>query len=60
VTKVANQFINKGRGHAIYIKKYFLKAKGELWKLKYFTIQKIESSKNILKETKILHDIITL
>jgi hypothetical protein len=27
-------------GHAIYIKKYF-KAEEELWKLKYFTMQKI-------------------
>jgi hypothetical protein len=45
-------------GHANYIKKY-LKAKGELWKLKYFTMQKY-NSKNPLKETKILQDIITL
>jgi len=38
-------------GLAIYIKKY-LKAKEELWKLKYFTMQrKIWSSKNPLKET---------
>jgi hypothetical protein len=41
MTKVAYQFINKGHGLAIYIKKYLLKAKGELWKLKYFTMQKI-------------------
>jgi hypothetical protein len=49
---------NKGcvthHGLAIYIKKY-LKAKEELWKLKYFTMQKYP-----LKETKILQDIITL
>jgi hypothetical protein len=44
------------RGLAIYIKKY-LKAKEELWKLKYLTMQKIKSSKNPLKETKILQDI---
>jgi hypothetical protein len=41
--KVINAGINKGcvrlRGLAIYIKKY-LKAKEELWKLKYFTMQK--------------------
>jgi hypothetical protein len=40
-------------GLAIYIKKY-LKAKEELWKLKY------NLQKNPLKETKILQDIITL
>jgi hypothetical protein len=32
-------------GLAIYIEKY-LQAKEELWKLKYFTIQKKSSSKN--------------
>jgi hypothetical protein len=42
---------------AIYIKKY-LKAKEELWKLKNFTMQKYNLQK-ILKETKILQDIIT-
>jgi hypothetical protein len=46
-------------GLAIYIKKY-LKAKEELWKLKYFTMQNYNLSKNPLKETKILQDIITL
>jgi hypothetical protein len=50
---------HKGCGLAIYIKKY-LKAKEELWKLKYFTMPKIISSKNPLKETKILPHIITL
>ncbi len=44
---------------AIYIKKY-LKAKDELWKLKYFTMQKCNFQRNPLKETKILQDIITL
>jgi hypothetical protein len=40
------------------LKKY-LKAKGELWKLKYFTMQKyIHLQKNPLKEIKILQDII--
>jgi hypothetical protein len=43
----------------IYIKMY-LKAKVELWKLKYFTMQKYNLEKNPLKETKILQDIITL
>jgi hypothetical protein len=47
-------------GLAIYIKKDF-KEKEELWKLKYFTIQKyMESSKNPLKETQILQDVIIL
>jgi hypothetical protein len=46
-------------GLAICIKKY-LKAKEELWKLKYFTMQKYNLQKNPLKETKILEDIITL
>jgi hypothetical protein len=40
-------------GLAIYIKSY-LKAKEELWELKYFTMQKYNLSKNPLKETKIL------
>jgi len=36
-------------------------AREELWKLKYFTMQKYNLlQKNALKETKILHDIITL
>jgi len=48
-------------GLAIYIKKQYLKAIEELWKLKYFTMQKYNpQKKNPLKETKILQDIITL
>jgi hypothetical protein len=48
-------------GLATYIKED-LKAKEEFQKLKYFTKQKYtkKSSKNALKETKILQDIITL
>jgi len=46
-------------GLTIYIKKY-LKAKEELWKFKYFTMQNYNLQKNHLKETKILQDIITL
>jgi hypothetical protein len=38
-------------GLAIYIKKYF-KAKEELWKLKYFTIQKYNLPKILEKEPK--------
>jgi hypothetical protein len=41
------------RGLAIYIKKY-LRAKEELWKLKYFTMQKYNLQKGPLKEKKIL------
>jgi hypothetical protein len=52
------QGVNKShRGLAIYIQKY-LKAKEELWKLKYFTNAKIYTSKNPLKETQILQDMI--
>jgi hypothetical protein len=46
-------------GLAIYIEKY-LKAKEELWKFKYFTMQKYNLQKDPLKETKILQEIITL
>jgi len=46
-------------GLAIYIKIY-IKAKEELWKLKYFTMQKYNIQKNPLKETKIFQDIIIL
>jgi hypothetical protein len=38
---------NKGCVLAIYIKKYF-KAKEELWKLNYFTMQKYNLQKNPL------------
>jgi hypothetical protein len=44
---------------AIYIKKY-LRQKEELWKFKYFTMQKYNLQKSPLKETKTLQDIITL
>jgi hypothetical protein len=44
-------------GLAIYIKKY-RKAKGELWKFKYFTIPNYNLQKHPRKETKILQDII--
>jgi hypothetical protein len=41
---------------AIYYIHKYLKAKEELWKLKYFTMQ----TYNLQEETKILQDIITL
>jgi len=44
-------------GLAIHINKS-LKAKEELWKLKYFTMQKYNLQSNPLKETKLLQDII--
>jgi hypothetical protein len=47
------------RGLAIYIRKC-LKAKEELWKFKYFTMQKSKLQKNPLIETKILQDIIII
>jgi hypothetical protein len=44
----------------VYIKKY-LKPKEELWKLKYFTMQKYNIQKILWKKkTEILQDIITL
>jgi hypothetical protein len=43
----------------IYIKKY-LEAKEELWKFKYFTVQKYDLQKNPLKETRFLEHVITL
>jgi hypothetical protein len=46
-------------GLAIYIKKH-LKAKEELWRLKYFTMQKYNLSNNPPKESKILQNIMTL
>ncbi len=35
-----------------------LKAKEELWKLKYFTVQKYNLQEILLKETKILQNIV--
>ncbi len=44
--------MSHGGGVAIYIKEYLKKAKEELWKLKYFTMQKCNlQKKNPLKET---------
>jgi hypothetical protein len=40
--------------------KRYLKAKKELWKLKYFTMPEYNLQKNPLKETKILQVILTL
>jgi hypothetical protein len=40
--------------------KRYLKAKEELWKLKYFTMQEYNLQKKPLKETEILQDIIAL
>jgi hypothetical protein len=46
-------------GPAIYIERY-LKAKERIMETQIFHHTKIKSSKNILKEIKILQDIITL
>jgi hypothetical protein len=46
---------NKGVCHTValpFMWKRILKAKEELWKLKYFTLQKYNLQKNPLKETK--------
>ncbi len=61
VCKVTSKCTTKTRGVALpfYIQKY-LKAKEELWKFKYSTMQKYNLQKNPLKQTKILQDIITL
>jgi hypothetical protein len=40
--------------------KSIFKAEEELWKFKYFTTQKYNLKKNLLRETKIIQDIITL
>jgi hypothetical protein len=46
-------------GLAIYIKKYVKAKEEELWKFKYFTMQKYNlPKKNPLKETTILQEII--
>jgi hypothetical protein len=60
--KIKHSIKTRGVSHcglAIYIKKH-PKAKEELGKLKYVTVQKYNLQKNPLKETKILQDIITL
>jgi hypothetical protein len=48
---------------AMYIKKYLIKAKEEFWELKYFTMQKIQSSKKSSKRNpksfKIYYNLIT-
>jgi hypothetical protein len=56
---------NKNKGcHIVLLSftlKKYLKAKEELWKFKYFTMQKYNlQKKNPLKETKIFQDIIIL
>jgi hypothetical protein len=54
--------ILRGASHcalAICIKKY-LKAKEELWKLEYFTMQKYSLQKILQKKAKILQYVITL
>jgi hypothetical protein len=51
---VTKQYATRGVSHcglAIYIKKY-LKAKDELWKLKYFTMQQYNLQKILKKKSK--------
>jgi hypothetical protein len=45
-------------GLAIHINKSLKAKEEELWKLKYFTMQKYNLQSNPLKETKLLQDII--
>jgi hypothetical protein len=52
--------IKQGVRHTVTLPFEYLKANKELWKLKYFTMQKYNLKKNPLKETKILQHIITL
>ncbi len=63
-TKKSKKYIISGcvtRGVALpFTLKKYLKAKEELWKLKYFTMQEYNLLKYLLKETKILQDTITL
>jgi hypothetical protein len=57
-----NKGVQSGVSHcdlAIYILKY-LKAKENLWKFKYFTMQQYNFQKNPLEEIKILQNSITL
>jgi len=62
--EISNPNETRGVSHyglAIHIKKYLKAKEEELWKFKYFTMQKYNlQKKNPLKETKILQDIITL
>ncbi len=60
IPPVPPHFIPCLYGDKIYIKNIYLKAKEELWKFKYFTMQKYNLQKSPLKETKILQSIITL
>ncbi len=63
ITTTRNTGKTRGVSHcglASYVKKY-LEAKQELWKFKYFTMQKYNPHTNPLKDIiKILQDIITL
>jgi hypothetical protein len=52
--------INKGCVTYVAFAIYIFKAKEDLWKLKYFTMQEYNLQKNPRKETKILQPIITL
>jgi uncharacterized HAD superfamily protein len=47
------------RGLAIYIKKYLKAKEEELWKFKYFTLQKYNLQKKILQNPSRYHNSIT-
>jgi len=60
--ELKNKGVQSGVSHcdlAIYIWKY-PKAKEDLWKFKYFTMQQYNLQNNPLEEIKILQDSITL
>jgi hypothetical protein len=56
------QYIIKRRGvsHMVALPFTLKRHKKELWKLKYFIMQQYNLQKNLLRETKILQDIIIL
>ncbi len=61
--KTCQSSIKQGVCHIValpFTLEKYLKEKEDLWKLKYFTMQKSNLQKNPPKETKILQDIITL
>jgi hypothetical protein len=61
VAQFVLQKLNQAVCHTValpFTLKTNLTTKEELWKLKYFTMQKYSLQKNPLKETKILQDIL--
>jgi hypothetical protein len=63
-TVLGGKFLKQGVFHTVALpftlKSIFKAKEEELWKFKYFTMQKSNLQKNPLRETKIFQDIITL